>query len=64
MKFYSIVKVGNEYVVQVNRQGVMKLNSRRQAVRLVAAATGMLREAEAADWASEPSIPCECSKAP
>jgi hypothetical protein len=55
MDCYAIVKVGKDYVVQVNRRGVLKFTSRRRAARLVAVATGLLRDAEAADRAG-PSI--------
>jgi hypothetical protein len=42
MKNYSIVKIGNEYVVRAGDAGVLKVASRRQAVRLVAVAAELL----------------------
>ncbi|MDB5504517.1 MAG: hypothetical protein JWR89_4419 [Tardiphaga sp.] len=42
MTIYSIVKIGSDYVVQVDRQSVMKFSSRRQAARSVAEASGLL----------------------
>ncbi|MDB5578619.1 MAG: hypothetical protein JWR80_3795 [Bradyrhizobium sp.] len=38
MKNYSIVKIGNGYVVQAGEKSVLKVASRRQAARLVDAA--------------------------
>jgi hypothetical protein len=58
MKNYSIVRVGNEYVVQAEEKGVLKIASRRRAAMLVAHAASLLEQqppqAEAA-----PSIACE-----
>jgi len=42
MKNYSIVKIGNEYVVRVGNTGILKVASRRQAVRLVTVAAELL----------------------
>lgn len=42
MKNYSIVKIGNEYVVRVGNTGILKVASRRQAARLVAVAAELL----------------------
>jgi hypothetical protein len=44
MKIYSIEKVGNEYVVKVDDQSVMKMGSRRRAAQLVLDASGLLDE--------------------
>jgi hypothetical protein len=35
MKNYSIVRIGNEYVVQADDKSVLKIASRRRAARLV-----------------------------
>ena len=59
MNCYAIVKVGNDYVVQVNHLGVMKFTSRRKAMRLVTVAARLLREADAAELPSIPREPCE-----
>jgi hypothetical protein len=44
MKIYSIEKVGNEYVVKVDDQSVIKVGSRRRAAQLVVDASGLLDE--------------------
>ena len=35
MKNYSIVRIGNEYIVQVNEKSILKIASRRMAAKLV-----------------------------
>ena len=35
MKTYSIVRIGNEYIVQVNEKSILKIASRRMAAKLV-----------------------------
>ena len=42
MKNYSIVRIGNEYVVQANQKSVLKISSRRKAARLVTDAAELL----------------------
>ncbi len=42
MNNYSIVRIGNEYVVRVNEKSVLKIASRRRAVRLVTDAVELL----------------------
>jgi hypothetical protein len=42
MKKYSIVRVGNEYVLRAGDSGVLKVASRRQAARLVSLAAELL----------------------
>jgi hypothetical protein len=42
LKTYSIVRIGDAYVVQAGAQSIMKVASRRQAARLVAAAAELL----------------------
>jgi hypothetical protein len=42
MRNYSIVRVGNAYVVQVDEKGVLKIASRRRAARLVSDAAELL----------------------
>jgi hypothetical protein len=42
MKNYSIVRIGNEYVVQANEKSVLKTSSRRKAARLVHDAVELL----------------------
>jgi hypothetical protein len=42
MKNYSIVRIGNEYVVQAGDESVLKISSRRRAARLVTHADELL----------------------
>ena len=42
MTNYSIVRVGSDYVVQAEAKGILKIASRRLAVRLVAEASELL----------------------
>jgi hypothetical protein len=42
MKIYSIVRVGNEYIVRADHQNVLKTASRRRAARLVTDAAELL----------------------
>jgi hypothetical protein len=42
MKNYSIVRVGNTYVVHANEKGILKIASRRRAARLVSDAAELL----------------------
>jgi hypothetical protein len=42
MKNYSIVRIGNEYVVRAGDNNVLKIASRRRAARLVTDATELL----------------------
>jgi hypothetical protein len=42
MKNYSIVRIGNEYVVQAGDESVLKVASRRRAARLVTDADELL----------------------
>jgi hypothetical protein len=48
MSRYSLAKVDNEYVVQVEGQSVLRLSSRRQAAKLILA----LNEREEREMAS------------
>ncbi|MGA2293506.1 hypothetical protein, partial [Bradyrhizobium sp.] len=51
MKNYSIVRIGNEYVVQAGDESVLKISSRRRAARLVTDAEELLD--------SEPVLPAQ-----
>jgi hypothetical protein len=51
MKNYSIVRIGNEYVVQADDRSVLKIASRRKAARLVTDAAELL------EFASRPQPP-------
>jgi hypothetical protein len=39
---YSIIRIGNEYIVQANEKSVLKIASRRRAARLVSDAAELL----------------------
>ena len=42
MKNYSIIRIGNEYIVQAGENSVLKVASRRRAARLVTDAAELL----------------------
>jgi hypothetical protein len=42
MKNYSIVRIGNEYVVRADEKSILKIASRRRAARLVTDAEELL----------------------
>lgn len=42
MKSYSMIKVGNDYVVQANDKCILKVGSRRRAAQLISEATDLL----------------------
>jgi hypothetical protein len=42
MKNYSILRVGNEYVVQVDEKSVLKIASRRRAAKTVTDAAELM----------------------
>jgi hypothetical protein len=42
LKTYSIVRIGDSYVVQAGAQSILKVASRRQAARLIAEAAELL----------------------
>ena len=60
MNNYSIVRIGNEYVVQANDKSVLKIASRRRAARLVSSAAELLDSQipppASPDARAEPSI--------
>ena len=55
MKNYSIVRIGNEYVVQAGETSILKVSSRREAAKLVTDAAELL-EQEPASSADEDVI--------
>lgn len=63
MSDYSIVRIGSEYVVHAGKQGILRLASRRRALKLVADATGLL-EAPLAPSDGDPSISREHPELP
>ncbi len=42
MKNYSIIRVGNEYVVQADDKSILKTTSKRKAARCISEATALL----------------------
>jgi hypothetical protein len=62
MKRYSIVRAGNEYIVQADEKSIMRVSSRRKAVKLVNDAAGLLDQAPSPDEA--PSIACDHPEVP
>jgi hypothetical protein len=57
MKNYSIVRIGNEYVVQADEKSILKVASRRKAARLVTDAAELLdSQVASAEAHTEPSI--------
>ncbi len=42
MTSYSMIKVGNDYVVQADDKCILKVGSRRRAAQLISEATGLL----------------------
>jgi hypothetical protein len=66
MKNYSIIRVGNDYVVQVDEKSVLKTASRRMATKLVAEASELLDSCSVPqilpEASTEPSIGCDRSE--
>ena len=59
MKNYSIVRIGNEYVVQFGETRILKVASRRQAARLVTDAAELLQQVAAPSAGEDVSLACE-----
>jgi hypothetical protein len=64
MKDYSIVRIGNEYVVQAGEKSVLVIGSRRRAAKLVNDAAGLLEREPAPSTAEGPSITRDISIIP
>jgi hypothetical protein len=68
MKIYSIVRIGNEYVVQAGEKSILKIASRRRAVRLVTMAAELLKSQAGSQGSpqtqAEPSIAPDVSEVP
>jgi hypothetical protein len=56
MKNYSIVRIGNEYVVQADEKSVLKIASRRRAAKLITDATELLGQEPAPQVGEDRSI--------
>ncbi|MBR1191724.1 hypothetical protein JQ634_10205 [Bradyrhizobium sp. AUGA SZCCT0240] len=59
MKDFSIVRIGNEYVVQAGEKSVLKTSSRRMAARLINDAAGLLEQQPVSSTAVDASITCD-----
>lgn len=68
MTSYSMIKVGNDYVVQANDECILKVGSRRKAAQLISDATDLLNAlaaVEAPEIAPEaPSLAREAPELP
>ena len=68
MTSYSMIKVGNDYVVQADDKCILKVGSRRKAAQLISDATGLLNAltpVESPDIAPEvPSLGREVPELP
>jgi hypothetical protein len=64
MNNYSIVRVGNEYVVQFGETRILKVASRRQAARLVIDAAELLEQVPAPSVGQDVSLACEGGAVP
>jgi hypothetical protein len=64
MKNYTIVRIGNEYVVQANEKSVLKIASRRRAARLVTDAAELLDSQLAPLAPSEPQTESSIERDP
>jgi hypothetical protein len=56
MKNYSIVRIGNEYVVQADHKSVLKISSRRRAARLVSDAAELLDLEASPRWSHQSQV--------
>ena len=57
MKRYSIVRIGDDYVVQAEEKSVLKVASRRRAAQLVSDAAELLNaQPQPVDEAEPPAI--------
>ncbi|WP_036052848.1 hypothetical protein [Bradyrhizobium sp. URHD0069] len=68
MKNYSIVRIGNEYVVQADEKSVLRITSRRRSARLVTVAAELLDSQAGPPLSAQadiqPSIARDPSKVP
>ncbi|MGY4477029.1 hypothetical protein [Bradyrhizobium sp. USDA 3364] len=49
MSDYSIVRVGNEYIVQAGDKSILKISSRRRAVKIMTLAADLLDQQQVED---------------
>ncbi|WP_166302891.1 MULTISPECIES: hypothetical protein [unclassified Bradyrhizobium] len=56
MSDYSIVRVGNEYIVQAGEKSILKISSRRRAVKIMTLAADLLDQETVQQVEDSPSI--------
>ncbi|MGL3211056.1 hypothetical protein [Bradyrhizobium sp. BR 1433] len=56
MSDYSIVRVGNEYIVQAGEKRILKVSSRRRAVKIMTLAADLLDQETIQQVEDAPSI--------
>ncbi|MCC8939568.1 hypothetical protein [Bradyrhizobium ivorense] len=56
MPNYSIVRLGNEYIVQAGEKSILKISSRRKAVKLMTLAADLLDQELMQQAEQSPSI--------
>ncbi|WP_050423235.1 hypothetical protein [Bradyrhizobium tropiciagri] len=56
MSEYSIVRVGNEYIVLVGDKSILKISSRRKAVKIMTLAADLLDQETVQQVENAPSI--------
>ncbi|WP_244071423.1 hypothetical protein [Bradyrhizobium sp. Ce-3] len=56
MSEYSIVRVGNEYIVQAGDKSILKISSRRRAVKIMTLAADLLDQEAVQQVEDAPSI--------
>jgi hypothetical protein len=56
MSNYSIVRIGNEYIVQAGEKSILKIASRRRAAKLVTDAAELLHQEPVQRVEDAPSI--------
>jgi hypothetical protein len=59
MPNYTIVRVGNEYIVQAGEKSILKISSRRRAAKLVTEAAVLLGQETAPRLEDAASITCD-----
>jgi hypothetical protein len=64
MKNYSIVRIGDEYVVQAGDKSILKIASRRKAIQLVTDAAELLNSQPPQQADAEPSTALDPSEVP
>lgn len=57
MTNFSLIKVGNDYVVRADDQSILKVASRRRAAQLINEALGLLNAQAAATREERPAAP-------